>query len=221
MRHLPAVALREAMHTMRTALFPLHRLSPLPPAGQRPVPHVVLVHGFLAHPDMMRPLARHLLSEGWPHVERFSYPSVGLDLPTIVARLAAVVERQGAPVDLVGHSLGAVVCRAFLKAYGGAPLVRRFVSLGGPHHGTALYRFVPGALRPVFDPEGPWVQRLAEGPEPVPTTVVRARWDHQVLPPIRARIAEAVEHELPGTGHNGLLWSREAHKLVARTLAAP
>ena len=60
----------EVYYTVRAALAPIV-LRPLP--YPRPLPGrrpVVLVHGFLGHQGMFRPLARRLLNEGWPKVER-------------------------------------------------------------------------------------------------------------------------------------------------------
>jgi len=216
------VAARELISTVRAGLAPVARWLPLPDARPKvDLPPVVLVHGFLGHPDMLRPLARRLIREGFPRVERPRYFSTRLPLEAIVEQVAETVRSLGdGPVDLVGHSLGAVACRTWLKCFGGAEHVRRFVALGGPHAGTSFYRFVPPWLRPAMDPRGPWVRRLAEGLEPVPTLVVRARYDHQVFPPIRGAIAGAHEVVLHGIGHNGLLWSRAAQDAVVAFLLA-
>jgi pimeloyl-ACP methyl ester carboxylesterase len=219
---LATVAAREVGVTLRSAAWPLARLRPLPrPHPGACHPPVLLVHGYLGHADMLRPLARRLLQEGWAHVERPSYPSWRWSLDEVVGLLLATLQRLHArhgPVDLVGHSLGAVACRALIKEGGGAPYVRRFVSLGGPHHGTSLFRVVPGPLRAAFDPRGDLIARLNATPEPVPTWVVRAAWDHQVLPPSRASIDGVRERVVQAWGHNGLLWSAEAHEAVIAAL---
>jgi pimeloyl-ACP methyl ester carboxylesterase len=170
---------------------------------------------------MLRPLARTLLNEGWPVAHRITYPSFRSDLDDIVEALARVVRplAEDGPVDCIGHSMGAVAIRAWVKCGDGADYVRHFVSLGGPHAGTSLHRLAPRVLRDVLDPDGPWVERLAEGPEPVPTTVIRSAWDQQVLPPIRASIPGVPEVVLDTHGHNGLLWSTDAHAAVVAALS--
>ena len=222
---LPVVATTEAIATVRSALWPVARwIHPLPrpsaPVGNRPA--VVLVHGYLGHPDMFRPLIRRMRVSGFPVVETVGYPSTRLRLDEIAARIDAVArplaERYG-PVDLVGHSLGAVASRCWLKVFGGHEVVRRFVSLGGPHAGTAMWRLTPPTLWDVLDPDGPWVHRLNQEPEPVPTLVIRSAYDHQVLPPIRAALPGTDEVVLEGYGHNGLLWARAAHLEVIRGLS--
>jgi triacylglycerol esterase/lipase EstA (alpha/beta hydrolase family) len=151
-----AVVAREVAVTLRSGLWPFARLRPLP----RPDPRserlpVVMVHGFMGHPEMFRPLARSLLAAGWGRIERVHYPSTQLNLEEIVDRIDQVVRplvQDGGQIDLVGHSLGAVASRAYLKVFGGAQYVRRFVSLGGPHHGTAWHPLLPppapAGLRP-------------------------------------------------------------------------
>jgi pimeloyl-ACP methyl ester carboxylesterase len=216
-------ATTESLLTLRAGLFPLARLRPMPTPGPPGVhPPVLLVHGYLGHRDMLRPLARRLLSDGWDTVERLGYRSTTARLEDIVEhiRSAAIplAEAYGGPIDLVGHSLGALASRAWIKAFEGDKHVRRFVSLGGPHAGTTWYFLSPPWLHDALRPDGPWAERLSEGPEPVPTTVVRARYDHQVFPPARARIDGVREVVLGGYGHNGLLWAREAHEAVIHAL---
>lgn len=218
-----SAVVREAEATVRTALFPFNRFFALPTphavGGRVPV---VMVHGLWGHPGMLQPLARYLLERGWPRVERLGYPPFGLDFDGLVARLGTIVQRVGEPVDLVGHSLGATVCRAYLKLHGGS--ARRFVALAPPFGGTSLFRLVAGGLRAPLDPRGLVVRRLSVGLEPVPTTIIRARFDTQILPAHRSRLVDAAgvtEIDLDGLGHNGLLCSRRAHAAVAEALSRP
>jgi pimeloyl-ACP methyl ester carboxylesterase len=222
---LSKVVVREAIATVRSAAWPLARLHRLPRPGsgdgRRPV---VLVHGYLGHPDMFRPLMRKLYEADFAEVARVSYPSTRLTLPQIVEYIDAVARplaREFGEVDVVAHSLGAFSTRAWLREFGGDDIVRRFVSLGGPHAGTTFYRLTPPNLWPVLDPKGYWVNRLSGGPEPVDTVVVRARYDQQVFPPERASLPGVREVVLHGHGHNSLLWSRAAHRAVVDALLAP
>ncbi len=215
------VVARETIATLRSACYPLARLHPLPvprpEPGRRPV---VLVHGLMAHPDVMRPLARTLLQRGWSTVVRVGYPSLGIGFEEIVWRVGktVVAYANDGPVDLVGHSLGGVACRAFLKEAGGSQYVRRFVALGAPFGGTLWYRFAPRPFQEALDPEGPWVKRLSEGPEPVPTTVIRSHYDQQVRPTASAGLPGTPEVVIRHYGHNGLLWHPSAHAAVVDAL---
>lgn len=224
MSRMPVVVLREAVATARTALWPVAKLHRMPPPGDQIHRPVLLIHGYLAHPDVFRPLMRRLYREGWSRVERVGYPSTRLSLPEIVQRIDAaarpLADAHG-PIDIVAHSLGAVSTRAWIREFDGARCVRRFISLGGPHAGTRWYRFTPPKIRAVLDPRGEWVKRLQGGDEPVDTVVIRARYDQQVFPPERASLPGVREVVLQGHGHNGLLWSRGAHQAVVDALRDP
>lgn len=221
---IAAVALREVGAILRSGWMAVAPPRPLPPAsplGGRPP--AVLVHGYFGNALQLRPLADVLMRHGTPEVAFVHYPSVSIPIEGILDAIADVVlplAREHGPVDLIGHSLGALSSRLWIKRYGGARHVRRFVSLGGPHHGTAWYRVVPSPVRQAFDPGSHWIRDLNDGEEPVPTTVVRARWDHQVFPPERAAIPGAHEEVVVHAwGHNALLWSPEAHRAVLDALS--
>lgn len=214
----------EAAQVVWHSVTPLGDHAGMPP--ERGVPGrvpVVLVHGALAHPEMWRPLTQRLRAEGWPRVERVAYPTLRSSPEEIGARIAAVVEplARTEPVDLVGHSLGAVASRAWIKRMGGAAHVRRFVSLGGPHFGSPFANIAPPRLRDMIDPDGDFLARLNEDPEPVPTTVIRAAWDEHILPPTKGTIAGIDEIVIERCGHNGLLFRQEVLDLVIETLRQP
>jgi pimeloyl-ACP methyl ester carboxylesterase len=111
-----------------------------------------------------------------------------------------------------------VAARTWIKRYGGALHVARFVSIAVPHHGTALHRLLAPSLRGVLDPHGAVVRAANEGPEPVPTTVIRARHDLQVVPPESAALPGVPERVFDDLGHNALLTSPDAHAAVLAAL---
>jgi pimeloyl-ACP methyl ester carboxylesterase len=214
--------MRELGASLRAACWPLGGLQALQHrqvADVRRAP-VVLTHGFLGHQFLLRPLAQRLLDEGFPEVTIVGYPSTRLGIRAIANRIATAVNKtgHGQPVHLIGHSLGALACRYYLKRLGGTEQVHRFVSLGGPHAGTSWHWVCPPKLQRVLDPEGDFLSQLAEGPEHQDTTVIRARYDHQVFPPERATLSGAQEVIIHGHGHNGLLWAPEAHEAVVVAL---
>lgn len=219
---IPLVALTEAIATVRLGCWPLGWLRPLPepPETGRPI---VLVHGFMGHPEMWRTLTRRLYEANLGPVYTVGYPSMRFAVDEIARRIhRTVIPLTGhGPVDVVGHSVGAVATRAWIKRFGGAPYVRRFVALGGPHAGTAFYRFAPPVLWPILDPDGHWPRLLAQGPEPVETVVIRSRYDQHVVPPMRASLPGVEEIVLTGRGHNGLLWAKPVHEAVIEVLKRP
>lgn len=110
-------------------------------------PHIVLVHGLgRSQADMflLRPRLRKLL----PHcsIHTFGYPSRRLGITDIAKRLGDFIsERAGSePVSFIGHSLGGLIVRTLdAQDLCSAPL-HRLVTLGTPHQGAAIARFLCG-----------------------------------------------------------------------------
>lgn len=57
----------------------------------------------------------------------------------------AAARALGSAIDLVGFSMGALVSRFWIQRGEGRARVRRFVSISGPHHGTATAYALPRA----------------------------------------------------------------------------
>ena len=102
--------------------------------------------------------------------------------------------------------MGGLAARAWMRRYGSAR-VARVITLGTPHHGTALARFGPGANAVQMRREGPWLRDLAasEGPD------VRARivsiythHDNIVAPQDSSVLPGARNIAFGGVGHVAL-----------------
>lgn len=110
--------------------------------GRRPV--VVLVHGLDSGTSYWDDLA--------PLIERAGYTAARLNYPNDqpLTESAAVLAREIAAlrsrhprlsIDLVGHSMGAIIARSYVEGddYGGG--VRRLILLAPPNHGSCYSRF--------------------------------------------------------------------------------
>jgi pimeloyl-ACP methyl ester carboxylesterase len=161
------------------ASFPLLRLAP---RGQ---PHPVLVLPGLMASDLSTKTLRSWVSRlghpvvGWA-LGRNRGPSkeINAELPALVARLAA---EHGAPVSIVGWSLGGVFARRLARR---APRqVRQVISLGSPlalpgRPGAARAGRGYRRLAPLQVVDGTSASRDAlPRPLPVPSTAVYSRWD--------------------------------------------
>ncbi|MBA2496451.1 MAG: lipase [Acidimicrobiia bacterium] len=107
-------------------------------AGPDPV---IVVAGTFSPAFANEALAARIRTTG-AAVEVFELPSLGTgDIRTsaraLASRVAAVRARTGAArVDLVGHSQGGLVARAFVTYEDGAAVVDSLVTLGAPNQGT-------------------------------------------------------------------------------------
>lgn len=108
---------------------------------------VVLVAGTFSPGFAMKPLADRLRRDGYD-VSVFELPTLGTqDINKSAQALStfvnAVRSRTGtAKVDLMGHSQGGLVSRAYLKYYSGATKVDSNIMLGTPNRGTSIANIV-------------------------------------------------------------------------------
>lgn len=115
-------------------------LMPTSPAeqGQSALP-VLLVHGFLCN--------HRVWDKVTPALRQAGHPVLALDLeppftsiddfaPLIEHAVADLRAQTGADqVILVGHSMGGLAIRAWLRVHG-SQQVAKIITLGSPHHGT-------------------------------------------------------------------------------------
>ncbi|GGK79423.1 hypothetical protein Ppa06_40040 [Planomonospora parontospora subsp. parontospora] len=109
------------------------------PGGATPYP-VVLVHGARSTGAVTWPVAAAYLSKqghcvfaldyGWSRSVRESARRLGIFIEGVLRATGA--ERAA----IVGHSLGGIVPRAYMRFEGGAAKVSELVTLGAPHHRT-------------------------------------------------------------------------------------
>lgn len=120
-------------------------------------PHTVLVHGLgRSRFDMflLKPRLEKLIPSTSVHV--FDYQSRKLTIREIAKQLATFTDHytRGAPVSFVGHSLGGLIVRALDKEHLCSSSLHRLVTLGTPHNGASIARFLVqfGLSHKVFGP---------------------------------------------------------------------
>ncbi len=178
----------------------------LTPVDQsRPGP-VLLVPGYGGNTVGLQALARRLAAAGHRTVV-VDLPGDGTgDLQDSALRLRRVADdalAAGAPsVDVVGYSAGGVVARLWARD-GGAAQARRIITLGSPHHGTAVDQLgavyadgaCPSACRQLV-PGSPLLTALDAGDETPDGPQWMSIWssgDSVVRPPDSARLRGAVD----------------------------
>ena len=119
----------------------------------------------------------------------------------LAKRVDAVLALTGAhSVTLVAHSMGGLVCRAYLRQFGGVK-VTHLVTLGSPHHGTFHAYLASGPNGLQMRPGNPWLLKLGETPVSVPFTSIFSAHDTIISPQESSRMTEAVNVEISGIGH--------------------
>ena len=191
---------------------------------------VLLLHGYAQHPANFLSLTRRLRRDGWSHVYTLRHAPMFGDIERSSARIAAAIDRIRAAtgaesVDVVAHSMGGLVARAYVRSRGADCGITRLVTLGTPHQGTQIFRrLAHDPMLVQMRPDSPLLQRLAAD-DPVPTLVeciaIYSTGDAVVIPPHNGYYKGAFNIEVAGTGHMSLLFSRRVYDLVRENLEAP
>ncbi len=132
-------------------------------AGQPRVP-VVLVHGYVCNHRVWDDVARALRAQGHSVVAVDLEPlfaSIDRYAPIIEAAVTALCRRTGATqVALIGHSMGGLAIRAWMRKHGSAR-VARVMTLGTPHVGTQIapHTRTPNGQQMAW--QSPWLAELA------------------------------------------------------------
>ena len=208
---LEAALARMALEPCRT---PRDSAAAAPPALPRPI---LLVHGFSCSRAVWRPLLGRLRAAGIGPVRAVSLEPLLAGMETYAAELLRELELLGSraggqAITIVAHSMGGLIARAALC--GARPgLIGRIITLGAPHHGTALACHFPWPNTRQMCPGSSWLAQLnacQEGRLGIPFTTIYSLDDNYVVPADSARLQGARAVELHGIGHLGLLESKAA-----------
>jgi len=193
-------------------------------------PPVLLVHGFTQNGSNWWGLRRRLEGVGRPTMAVSlgrPFRSLAAHSGALVARLRDLVGRFPEGVDVVAHSMGGIVVRQVLAEHPElARAVRRVVTLGSPHAGTAGARIAPPTWEIDFAQLAPGsrylrtLPTLAQVAPHAEITTVAATADLIVYPVAACHERGARRIVLPGLGHAGLLTRNEAHAAVLGALGA-
>jgi triacylglycerol esterase/lipase EstA (alpha/beta hydrolase family) len=175
-----------------------------------PHPPVLLLHGYGCN------------SGYWAHLTplldaaRISHATVDLEpvvaaiddyVPAVERAVDALCAATGAPqVTIVAHSMGGLVARAWMRAHGHAR-VARLVTLGTPHHGTALARLGLGENAVQMRQGARWLRLLADSEDAATRALVTSIYTHHdniVSPQTSSVLPGARNIEFGGIGHVAL-----------------
>lgn len=183
---------------------------------------MVLVHGYGSGRGAFTPLKRSLRAHGFQRFADHGYLTHRKSFDDLVDALDAFI-RQSAPTGpllLVGHSLGGLLCRAYLQRGGaGAARTLALCTLSTPHAGlwVADYLEAVPVLRELSR-ESAAVARLRAGDrqlEALPALSIVSSRDHFVRPALGAAFGPARLRIVDHVGHVGVLFDAAVQSEVA------
>src|SRR5450631_1818012 len=208
-------------------LIALHRLvmrDPDPAPAQLPI---VLVHGVLVNDGVWFMMRRYLARHGIGAVYTVNYGPPYGDIDHFAEQLSVKIESVcaatgAARVLIVGHSMGGLVARAYLRQRGPAR-IERIITLGTPHHGSVLAWIYVGRCLAQMRPGNAWLAELNREetkPSPVPIVSIWSRHDSLVVPQASSELRCAENVAVVGVGHNALLNDRDTAVLLQGVISA-
>jgi pimeloyl-ACP methyl ester carboxylesterase len=158
--------------------------------------------------------------EGWGLGRNLGTRAIGREGEVLLERIAALHAETGAPVTLIGISLGGIMAR--IAAHRAPDLVREVVTISSPYAGSAratnVWRSFEYFTGDRLDDDHVIAQAaLAATPLPVPETAIWSRSDGLVAGEI-CHAADAREIEVRSS-HIGVQWRAEVMMAVATVLA--
>ncbi|WP_338681503.1 alpha/beta fold hydrolase [Janthinobacterium sp. TB1-E2] len=188
----------------------LHAAGSIPGQGMP----VLLVHGYVCNGGYWTKLSLQLARAGIVH-KAIDLEPINADIeefvPLVEQAITELCARTGSDrVILVAHSMGGLVARAWLRHYGAAR-VARIITIGTPHHGTALANLAAGAnarqmSRVNGTPSG-WLAQLAASETPETRALITSIYSHHdniVAPQASAQLPGARNIAFGGIGHVAL-----------------
>jgi triacylglycerol esterase/lipase EstA (alpha/beta hydrolase family) len=189
-------------------------------------PPVLLLHGYGCNSGYWAHLTPLLDAARISHASVDLEPVAG-DIDGYVETVERAVQDLCAAtgqrrVAIVAHSMGGLVARAWMRDHG-AGRAARVITLGTPHHGTALARFGLGSNAFQMRPGSAWLGALAASEDAATRARITSIYTHHdniVSPQDSSHLAGARNLEFGGVGHVALGSDRRVLAAVMRELEA-
>jgi triacylglycerol lipase len=192
---------------------------------------VLLIHGFQDNAKKMQAMARTLRRDGWTVLTPTLSPSgcqVGNEI--LAQQLSDFIEANvphATRCDLVGFSMGGIVCRYYLQRLGGITRVDRFVAISTPEHGTWWASICPAELLRLpgvaqLRPDSAFLRDLngdAQLLDRVRFTTIWTPLDLMILPAASSRMRVGSETKVWVPLHPLMVWLPSCHRAVAEALS--
>jgi triacylglycerol esterase/lipase EstA (alpha/beta hydrolase family) len=201
------------------------RLVPDPPPAPATCP-VLLLHGIGCNGAVWTGMRAALARQGIAPVYAMSYGPpfipIASTAPQIADKIAQIERDTGASqVVIVAHSMGGLVARSYLRAFGPSH-VRRLVTIGTPFAGSMHAWLMTGASLADMRPGSPYLAALARptaDEQAVPSVSIWSWHDSMVTPQDSSRLPYGQNVVLAKIAHNALIADEGVQRRVGEEIA--
>ena len=193
---------------------------------------VLLIHGFACNHSVWREWLGRLEAHGFGPVRVIDLEPPFADIEHHAAHvereLRALFQDSGdIPVSIIGHSMGGLVARAWLRSRAthkrsdGTEEAARLITIGTPHRGTWLARLARTANGRQMAMDSPWMVALAAKEPPTLPGLITSWWsecDQIVYPPPTAVYPGSEAKQLRGVGHIAMTAREEIWNEIRRRI---
>jgi triacylglycerol lipase len=171
--------------------------------GPKQGPVVLMQHGYVNNGGVWYFTARALEALGYRVFTMDQPPFASIDTmgDLLSERVDEILSLTGAvQLTLVAHSMGGLVCRAYLRKHGTAK-VQKLITLGSPHHGTWHARLARGANGTQMRIGNVWLQGFEKSLIAIPFSSIYSVHDTIIAPQTSSVMVGADNVELHAVGH--------------------
>lgn len=189
------------------------------------MPPVVLVHGFKDDARKMGKIADALQAEGRMVYSVTLTPSLGqVGIEQLAGQLAGYLDTHLGPkerIDLVGFSMGGLICRYYVQRLGGLPRVGHLITIASPHNGTwwAWLPRNPGSVQ--MRPGSDFLRDLNHDKAALNQIRFSSIWtplDLMILPASSSRLGVGRERVIWVFAHPLMVWSPRSIRVISAEL---
>ncbi len=184
---------------------------------------VLLQHGYVNNGAVWFFTARALEARGYRVFTIDQPPFACIDtMGDLLAERVDEVLRitHAKQLTLVAHSMGGLICRAYLRRHGGASgdKIDQLITMGSPHQGTFHARLARGANGMQMRSGNGWLTSLGETLVGIPFTSIYSIHDTIIAPQDSSVVVGADNVQLSAVGHVSMPSGSIARKALIAAL---
>ncbi len=165
--------------------------------------NVILVHGFMNRGWIFRRLQRQLVARGHNCISPSLRPNDARHgIADLARKLGEIADQEfgaGAPLAIVGFSMGGIVARHYVQRMDGYRRTKALFTISSPHQGALTAYLYPGQGTRDLRPGSPLLRELESTADCLSGVALHAYWtplDLMVVPATSSRWPRASEFKI-------------------------